>query len=106
MPLPQADSIFFKFQGPTDKSIEDSAKVVAEVVKRHGGKGLVFAKDEVQSEELWRARKAAHWSAMALVDGGTVYSTDVCVPVSNLARLVRETQEDLRKNDIVGPLLG
>jgi D-lactate dehydrogenase (cytochrome) len=43
---------------------------------------------------------------MALVEGGTCYSTDVCVPVSKLPQLVRETQEDLRKHGIVGPLLG
>jgi len=106
MPLPDLDAIFFKFQGPTPTSIEDSASIVAEIAKKYGGSGLTFAKDDEQSEELWRARKAAHWSAMALVEGGTCYSTDVCVPVSNLPRLVKETKEDLKKNGIVGPLLG
>lgn len=106
MPLPELDAIFFKFQGATEESMESSASIVAEIAKKYGGKGLVFAENKEQSDELWRARKAAHWSAMALVEGGTCYSTDVCVPVSKLPQLVRETQEDLRKNGIVGPLLG
>lgn len=106
MPLPELDAIFFKFQGPTEESMEANASIVAEIAKKYGGKGLVFAKDKTESAELWSARKAAHWSAMALVEGGTCYSTDVCVPVSKLPQLVRETQEDLRKNGIVGPLLG
>lgn len=106
MPLPDLDAIFFKFQGSTPASIDASAEIVAEIAKRYGGKGLVFAKDEQQSDELWRARKAAHWSAMALVEGGTCYSTDVCVPVSQLPKLVKETKEDLRENGIVGPILG
>jgi D-lactate dehydrogenase (cytochrome) len=106
LPLPSLDSIFFKFQGATPSSIDEAIGIVAEISKKHGGAGLVFAKDDAQSDELWAARKAAHWSAMALVPGGTCYSTDVCVPVSNLPRLVKETQEDLRKNGIVGPLLG
>jgi D-lactate dehydrogenase (cytochrome) len=104
-PLPIADSIFFKFQGPPG-SIAESTSIVREIVKKYGGKDLIFAKDEEQSEELWRARKAAHWSAMALVEGGTCYSTDVCVPVGQLARLVKETKDDLEKHGIVGPLLG
>jgi D-lactate dehydrogenase (cytochrome) len=106
MHLPDADTIFFKFQGPTPASIEECTRIVAEIAKKHGGKDLVFAQNEEQSEELWRARKAAHWSAMALVEGGTCYSTDVCVPVSNLPKLVKETKEDLKQHGIVGPLLG
>lgn len=106
MPLPTADSIFFKFQGPTQASIDEATKIVAVIAKKYGGQNLVFAKNEEQSAELWSARKAAHWSAMALVEGGTCYSTDVCVPVSNLPRLVKETKEDLTQNGIVGPVLG
>jgi D-lactate dehydrogenase (cytochrome) len=105
-PLPEQDSIFFKFQGSSDVAMDESVRIVSEISKKYGGAGLTFAKDDAQSEELWRARKAAHWSCMALVPGGTAYSTDVCVPVSNLPRLVKETQEDLRANGIVGPLLG
>jgi D-lactate dehydrogenase (cytochrome) len=103
MPLPELDAIFFKFQGPTEDSMDANASIVAEIAKKYG---LVFAKDQAESAELWSARKAAHWSAMALVEGATCYSTDVCVPVSKLPQLVRETQEDLRKHGIVGPLLG
>ena len=106
MPLPSLDTIFFRFQGADPSAIEASVKIVTDIAKRHGGKDLVFAKDEAQGEELWLARKSAHWSAMALVEGGSCYSTDVCVPVSNLPRLVKETKQDLKDNGVVGPLLG
>lgn len=106
MPLPKLDSIFFKFQGPTQASIDEATKIVATIAKKYGGQNLVFAENAEQSAELWGARKAAHWSAMALVEGGTCYSTDVCVPVSKLPQLVKETKEDLQKNGICGPLLG
>lgn len=106
MDLPEADSIFFKFQGPTANSIQEAVQIVEKISKKHGGKDLIFAKNEEQSDELWRARKAAHWSAMALVKGGTCYSTDVCVPPSNLPQLVKQTKEDLKANGICGPILG
>ncbi|KAL7423822.1 D-lactate ferricytochrome c oxidoreductase [Cryptotrichosporon argae] len=106
MALPSQDTIFFKFQGADPATIEANIRIVSEIAQKHGGQGLVFAESEAQSDELWRARKGAHWSAMALVDGGTCYSTDVCVPVSNLPRLVHETKQDLRQHGIVGPILG
>jgi D-lactate dehydrogenase (cytochrome) len=107
MPLPDGlDSIFFKFQGADEEAIQLNVRLVTEIAKKYGGKDLVFAEDDAQSAELWSARKAAHWSAMALVPGGTAYSTDVCVPVGNLPRLVKETKEDLAKHGIVGPILG
>ena len=106
IPLPDADSNFLKFHGSSDHSMDEAARIVSEIVKKHGGKDLVFAEDEAQSVELWAARNAAHWSAMSLVEGSTCYSTDVCVPVSNLPALVKEMKEDLKKHGIVGPLPG
>ncbi|WWC65525.1 uncharacterized protein I303_108143 [Kwoniella dejecticola CBS 10117] len=106
MPLPTLDTIFFKFQGSNAEAIEQNVKIVSEISKKHGGQDLVFAKNDRESDELWSARKSAHWSAMALVEGSTCYSTDVCVPVSNLPKLVKQTKEDLKENGIVGPLLG
>ncbi|WRT69364.1 uncharacterized protein IL334_006348 [Kwoniella shivajii] len=106
MPLPSLDTIFFKFQGSDPASIQASIKIVNEIAKKHGGQDLVFAKNDMESNELWSARKSAHWSAMALVEGGTCYSTDVCVPASNLPKLVKQTKEDLKQNGIVGPILG
>lgn len=91
---------------------------------------MVFAKDKDEANALWAARKMAHWAILALVDGGKVYSTgkkiwaenrnpviadsvhpqnpfeDICVPVSNLPRLVREIQQDLKDHNLIGPMLG
>ncbi|WWC93158.1 uncharacterized protein L201_008125 [Kwoniella dendrophila CBS 6074] len=106
MELPSKDSIFFKFQGSNPESIESNVKIVEEISRKFGGSNLLFAKNDKESDELWQARKSAHWSAMALVEGSTCYSTDVCVPVSNLPKLVKQTKEDLKENGIVGPILG
>ena len=106
MPLPDLDTIFFRFQGADSASMDSAIRIVEEISKKHGARDMVFAEDEAQGEELWLARKGAHWSAMALVEGGSCYSTDVCVPVSNLPKLVKDTKEDLEVNGIVGPLLG
>ena len=35
-----------------------------------------------------------------------VFATDVCVPISRLAECVTATQEDLRANNLYGPIIG
>ena len=105
MPLPSGkDSLFFRFQQSGNDARD--AEVVSSIINKYGGQNLTFAETKEQSEEIWSARKAALWSAMALVPGGACYTTDVCVPVGNLPQLVRETQEDLSQSNIVGPIIG
>ncbi|KAG7558167.1 hypothetical protein FFLO_02894 [Filobasidium floriforme] len=103
--LPNQDSIFFKFQG-NPQAMKEAQELTKAIAKKHGGGEMIFAKDEEESKELWSIRKNAHWSMLALVEGGQAYSTDVCVPVSKLPQLCAETQADLKANGIVGPLLG
>jgi D-lactate dehydrogenase (cytochrome) len=38
--------------------------------------------------------------------GKEVFATDVCVPISRLAECVKETQEDLERNGLFGPIVG
>jgi D-lactate dehydrogenase (cytochrome) len=38
--------------------------------------------------------------------GKDAFATDVCVPISRLAECVRETQQDLEKNGLYGPIVG
>lgn len=43
---PVSDHLFFKLQGPSTNSISETAKIVKEVVERHGGKGWRMAKND------------------------------------------------------------
>jgi D-lactate dehydrogenase (cytochrome) len=38
--------------------------------------------------------------------GGTVISTDVCLPISRLADCVTATEEDIREHGLIGPIVG
>ncbi|KAK6906982.1 hypothetical protein I203_100971 [Kwoniella mangroviensis CBS 8507] len=96
---PTADTLFFKFQG-SDSAMSEISKNVLSVVKKHGGKNFEFSKNDEEARSLWEGRKAALWSVLALKDGAKVWTTDVCVPISRLPRLVRETAEDFEKRGI------
>ncbi|KDQ13157.1 hypothetical protein BOTBODRAFT_111787 [Botryobasidium botryosum FD-172 SS1] len=102
---PERDSLFFKFQG-SPESIAESARVVDEIVRAHGGSGLELAKSEKEAVDLWADRKAAHFSGLALVPGSRGWGTDVCVPVSRLPDLVYETKKDLEESGLVSTIVG
>jgi D-lactate dehydrogenase (cytochrome) len=75
-----ADSLFFKFQGPTPAAIKETAAVVKRTVEKHGGTGFQLARTKEEAEELWSDRKNAHYAELALAPGAKGWPTDVwCV---------------------------
>ncbi|KAJ3998891.1 FAD-linked oxidase-like protein [Lentinula boryana] len=103
---PTKDTLFFKLQGHNHASLMESAKVVKEVVKKHGGFDFQLARNEKEADDLWHDRKNAHYSGLALVPGSRPIATDVCVPVSRLPDLVYETKQDLNTLGLVAPIVG
>lgn len=74
---PEKDSLFFKFQGVSPASLQETAKIVRKIVEKHGGTGFELARNEKEAEELWADRKNAFYSAMSLLEGARGWSTDV-----------------------------
>ncbi|KAG9308317.1 FAD-linked oxidase-like protein [Chiua virens] len=103
---PEVDSLFFKFQGPTQASIKETAHIVKEIVKRHGATGFELARNEKEAKDLWADRKNALYSGLALLEGSRGWSTDVCVPVSRLPDLVYETKQDIQQLGLVSTIVG
>lgn len=96
---PEEDSLFFKFQG-TDGMMKETVKGVSQLAAKHGGKDMQFSQSDADAEKLWEGRKAALWSVLAMREGGRVWTTDVCVPISKLPRLVLETADDFEKRGL------
>lgn len=123
---PEKDSLFFKFQGHSAKSLDETAAVVKSVVEKHGGFGFTLAKDHQEATSLWADRKNALFSGLALLEGddGKGWSTDVwyvltalsvmtifevclhSVPPSNLPQLVYETKQDLSEIGLISTIVG
>lgn len=103
---PEKDSLFFKFQGPTEASLKETAKIVKSISEKHGASGFELAKTEKEATDLWADRKNALYSGLALLEGSRGWSTDVCVPVSRLPDLVYETKKDIEKSGVVSTIVG
>ena len=74
---PEKDSLFFKFQGPTPRALQETADVVKTITKKHGGTGFALAKSEKEAADLWTDRKNAVYSGMAMLPGARAFGTDV-----------------------------
>lgn len=111
---PERDTLFFKFQGPVELDpakehsplLQHTAELVRKVCERHSGTDWTLAANVQEAEDMWMDRKNALYSGLALVEGSRGWSTDVCVPVSNLPTLVLETKKDLEKIGLVSTIVG
>ncbi|KAA1477039.1 hypothetical protein DENSPDRAFT_844194 [Dentipellis sp. KUC8613] len=104
-PLPIKDSLFFKIQGAPE-AIAAAANTVKQIVQRHGSSRFHFAATDDEADTLWENRKYALTSTMSAHPGMRCWTTDVCVPVSKLPQLVRETKEDMAGEGIVSTIVG
>ncbi|KAL4261879.1 D-lactate dehydrogenase (cytochrome) [Pleurotus pulmonarius] len=104
-PYPVQDSLFFKIQGD-DPAVRLTSKIVQSIVKKHGGSRFEFAATDQEAEDLWENRKYALTSTLAAHPGSRCWTTDVCVPVSHLPRLVLETKKDLAEAGLKSTIVG
>ncbi|KAI0344008.1 hypothetical protein BDW22DRAFT_1119218 [Trametopsis cervina] len=96
------DSLLIKIQGASPLMLEETARILKEVTAKHGGTNFEYASSEEEAEGLWDMRKNALYAGLKLLPGlGHVY-TDVCVPMSRLPDLIRDTREDYAEMKLEG----
>lgn len=84
----EVPTLFFKFAG-TSVSVQDNIKTTTEIVKRNKAGDFIYAKNDQEAHDLWKARKDSLWSMLSLRrPGDEVWSTDVAVPISRLPDIV------------------
>lgn len=103
----EAPSLFFKFAG-TPEGVKEQINIVKKMAKSAKNKTFEFARDDDEAAELWSARKEALWSVMALRRDSSdhVWTTDVAVPISQLADIIQETRDDVEKSGLIGGIVG
>ena len=102
---PEAPTLFLEFHG-SPAGVEEDARYVAELAREHGGGDFTWASRTEDRNRLWRARHNAYFAGLALRPGCRALTTDVCVPVSELAGCIEETLADVEQLPFPAPLLG
>ncbi len=98
-------TLFFEFHG-SESSNNENIKIVEEISKDNNGSSFKWAKDLEERNKIWRARWDVYYSVKALIDNGRVYSTDVCLPISNITECVNYAEEQAKKFGLRAPMVG
>ena len=98
-------TLFFEFHG-SEASNQENIKIVQEISKDNNGSSFKWAKNLEERNKLWKARWDVYYSVKALINNGRVYSTDVCLPISNITECVNFAEEETKKLGLRAPMVG
>src|SRR6201989_491995 len=103
--LPETPLLLLEFHG-SEIEVAEQSKNFGEIARECGGGDFNWTTRPEERTKLWEARHDAYWSVKALRPGSGVVATDVCVPISRLADCVTETEEDLKRLNLLSPIVG
>jgi D-lactate dehydrogenase (cytochrome) len=103
--LPETPMLFLEFHG-SDASVAEQSGRFGEIASELGGGPFDWATKAEDRSKLWQARHDAYWAVMGLRPGVQALSTDVCVPISQLADCVTASQRDAQESRLLAPIVG
>ncbi len=103
--MAEAPHLLVEFHGAPE-AVEQDARRFAEIVADHDGSTFDWSVREEDRRALWAMRHNAYYAILASRKGARGLVTDICVPISELARAVEETQADIAGSILPGPILG
>jgi D-lactate dehydrogenase (cytochrome) len=103
--LAEKPTLFLEFHG-TEVSARDQVEQFKALAEAEGALDYHWAEKEEDRRRLWKARHDVYWAAKALRPTAQALATDVCVPISELARCIKETQADIAELGLISPIAG
>ena len=98
-------TLFFEFHG-SEASNKEAIKIVEEISKNNNGSDFKWAESLEDRNKLWQARHDVYYSVKAQGKNVKIYSTDVCVPVSNLVECINFAETEIKKFGLKAPMVG
>jgi D-lactate dehydrogenase (cytochrome) len=101
-PMP---TLFFEFHG-SESTNKESINIVEELSKNNGGSDLKWAETLEERNKLWKARHEVYDSVKAQGINAKVYTTDICVPISNLVECIKFSEKEIQQHGLKAPMVG
>ncbi len=98
-------TLFFEFHG-SEASVSEQIASLQAITDDHGGTGFSWATSTEERNALWKARHNAYYAGMALLPGHRALTTDICVPISQLADTINDAEAKARELDLTCPVVG
>lgn len=90
----ERDTLFLEFHGSAQE-VTFHAERASAIAAQNSGGAFQWAIESEARNQLWKARHQAGLAALSLRPGARPWSTDVCVPISQLSACIDETQRDV-----------
>lgn len=103
--LPEVPTLFLEFHG-TAAATQEQVEIFFALAEENGGGPMTSTANSDERAKLWQARHDVYWAQRSYAPGKSAYVTDVCVPISNLAECVKETQADVQELRLTVPIVG
>lgn len=105
MDMPVQPHLFIEFHG-SEAGTKEQAETFGEVAADFGCVGFEWTATLEERNRLWTARHQGYFAMMARHPGKRAMTTDVCVPISNLAEALLETIADIEEAGLPAPMVG
>jgi D-lactate dehydrogenase (cytochrome) len=103
--LLEVPTLFLEFHG-TPAGTQEQVEIFTALAEENGGGPLAYTASPEERTKLWQARHDVYWAQRSWAPGKSAYVTDVCVPISNLAACVKETEADIAELGLTVPIVG
>ena len=101
----ESPTLFIEFHG-SNSGVTEQIEVVKMLSEQNNGGEFLWSEKQEDRNKLWKARHAVHHANKAYCPGYRGLATDVCVPISELPKIVMETKNDIEKRGLIGPIVG
>ena len=98
-------TLFYEFHG-SEASNRESTEIVKEISKNNNGTEFKWAESTEDRNKLWKARHEAYYSIKSQHNNIRIYTTDVCVPISNLVECIKFAEKEIKKYGLSAPMVG
>ena len=102
---PEQPTLLIEISGRDTNDVTRLYEALQKIFDQHSGSQAAFAHEEKEKEYLWRARKMALFASAALSAGSDFLVTDVCVPISLLPQVIKETEADIAAAGLAAPMV-
>jgi D-lactate dehydrogenase (cytochrome) len=103
--LPIKEFLFFEFHG-SKNAVKEQSEMVQEISLANGGSDFKWSTAVEDRNKLWKARHDYYYAIKAQNPNHTFVVTDICVPISNLAKVIKETSLEMKKEGVTPHIMG
>jgi D-lactate dehydrogenase (cytochrome) len=99
------DTLALEFHG-APASVQEQIELTRSIIQDYGGKDFEWASTPEERSRLWKARHSAFYAVVSQRNNAKGWSSDVCVPVSELSDCILYTRELLKNCTVPAAILG